>query len=107
MRLLCGLPGLLGMKMVDSKRNSGGAAAGDVAAAGNVAGSSAVGAGFGAAAEAASAGAVAKPARRRAHRRVTTAAPQGSDPHPEDPFVIRATDENDVRLLGDRPPHWA
>ena len=43
----------------------------------------------------------------RRRRRVTQAAPEGSDPHPFDPpTAARAEGENDDRLRADRPPHW-
>ena len=43
----------------------------------------------------------------RRRRRVTQAAPKGSDPHPFDPPTApRAQGENDDRLRADRPPHW-
>lgn len=45
--------------------------------------------------------------RSKRHRRVTQAAPEGSDPHPYDPpNSPRPSGENDERLRADRPPHW-
>jgi len=45
--------------------------------------------------------------RTKRRRRVTQAAPEGSDPHPFDPPVSpRSSRENDERLRADRPPHW-
>lgn len=45
--------------------------------------------------------------RPRGRRRVTQAAPEGSDPHPFDPpEAPRSTGENDDRLKADKPPHW-
>lgn len=46
-------------------------------------------------------------ARSRGRRRVTQAAPEGSDPHPFDPPAApRSGSENDDRLKADKPPHW-
>lgn len=46
-------------------------------------------------------------ARALGRRRVTQAAPDGSDPHPFDPpEVPRSESENDDRLRADVPPHW-
>ncbi len=45
--------------------------------------------------------------RARGRRRVTQAAPEGSDPHPFDPpEAPRSGSENDDRLKADKPPHW-
>ncbi|MBH0098475.1 hypothetical protein I6E68_04880 [Salinibacterium sp. NSLL150] len=45
----------------------------------------------------------AKPTKRR---RVTTAPPAGSDPHPPAEPERHQVNENDERLKGDKPPHW-
>lgn len=46
------------------------------------------------------------PTGRHRGRRVTTAAPAGSDPTPT-PEPSRGTGaENDERLKADKPPHW-
>ncbi|MGV8851176.1 MAG: hypothetical protein ACOH1M_01245 [Rhodoglobus sp.] len=42
----------------------------------------------------------------RKRRRVTTAPPAGSDPHPTGEAERHAANENDERLKGDKPPHW-
>ncbi|MBH0082796.1 hypothetical protein [Salinibacterium sp. SWN167] len=44
-----------------------------------------------------------KPTKRR---RVTTAPPAGSDPHPPAEPERHQVNENDERLKGDKPPHW-
>ena len=47
------------------------------------------------------------PTGRHRGRRVTTPVPEGSDPNPV-PEPERGTGtENDARLKGDKPPHWA
>jgi hypothetical protein len=40
------------------------------------------------------------------HNRVTTPAPEGSDPAPAPEPARSSGDENDERLKGDVPPHW-
>lgn len=44
--------------------------------------------------------------RDRKRRRVTTAPPEGSDPHPTGEPERHPVNENDERLKGDKPPHW-
>lgn len=44
--------------------------------------------------------------RERKRRRVTTAPPEGSDPHPTGEPERHPVNENDERLKGDKPPHW-
>ncbi|WP_339619510.1 hypothetical protein [uncultured Salinibacterium sp.] len=44
--------------------------------------------------------------KRSKRRRVTTAAPTGSDPHPQAEPERHSNNENDERLKGDKPPHW-
>lgn len=44
--------------------------------------------------------------RPRHRRRVTTDAPEGSDPAPAPEPARHASTENDERLKGDKPPHW-
>ena len=47
------------------------------------------------------------PTGRGKHRRVTTEPPAGSDPAPAPEPPRHASTENDERLKGDKPPHWA
>jgi len=44
--------------------------------------------------------------KRSKSRRVTTAPPAGSDPHPTGEPERHQNNENDERLKGDKPPHW-
>jgi hypothetical protein len=44
--------------------------------------------------------------RGRKRRRVTTAPPDGSDPHPTAEPDRHLANENDEQLKGDKPPHW-
>jgi hypothetical protein len=44
--------------------------------------------------------------KRRGARRVTTAAPPGSDPAPSAEPERHRLDENDDRLRADKPPHY-
>ncbi|MBN9238662.1 MAG: hypothetical protein J0J03_03210 [Leifsonia sp.] len=46
------------------------------------------------------------PPGRGRHRRVTTEAPEGSDPNPSPEPARHAATENDDRLKADKPPHW-
>ena len=39
-------------------------------------------------------------------RRVRTAPPEGSDPHPEPEPKRHVSTENDTQLKQDVPPHW-
>ncbi|EPR76585.1 hypothetical protein ADILRU_1070 [Leifsonia rubra CMS 76R] len=48
----------------------------------------------------------AQPAKGKKRRRVTTAPPEGSDPHPRAEPLRHPANENDERLKGDKPPHW-
>lgn len=43
----------------------------------------------------------------RHRRRVTTDPPPGSDPRPTPEAPRHSGTENDDRLKGDKPPHWA
>jgi hypothetical protein len=44
--------------------------------------------------------------RPRHRRRVTTAAPEGSDPNPTPEAPRHVAPENDEQLRRDKPPHW-
>ncbi|HOY81352.1 MAG TPA: hypothetical protein PK282_03235 [Rhodoglobus sp.] len=46
------------------------------------------------------------PRRTRGARRVTTPAPEGSDPSPAPEPSRHHVDENDEQLKRDKPPHW-